>query len=75
MSDELAEIIRELGVDERRCLLAIARRLAQGARAYGPLDIAGDKRDWVKEAAEEACDQAVYLACAVLRDGQTPEVP
>lgn len=65
---ELAAIAEQLGPDERRVLVAIARRLALGARAYGPLDIAGDRRDWMREAAEEACDQAVYLACAVLRE-------
>jgi hypothetical protein len=38
-----------------------------GRTCYGPLDIKGDRRDWLHEASEEALDCAVYLAAEVLR--------
>jgi hypothetical protein len=64
---ELPGVWRELGEQERAVVLAIAERLAMGRRQYGPLDVAGDPRDWRKEASEEALDCAVYLACEVMR--------
>jgi hypothetical protein len=64
---ELAGVARELGTDERRVLLAIARRLAVGRKCYGALDVEGDARDWRAEAAQEALDCAVYLACETMR--------
>ena len=66
---ELSAIVAELGADEVKMLVAIARRLAMGRRAYGPLDVKGDARDWKREATEEACDLSVYLACELLRRG------
>lgn len=57
----------DLGVDELRVLTAVATRLAMGQKQYGKLDIARDKRDFVKEASEEALDGCVYLACELLR--------
>ena len=59
--------MRQLGPDEIHVLTAIARRLTMGRKAYGPLDIAGDARDWKREATEEALDLAVYLSCELLR--------
>ncbi len=64
---ELAEVAAGLGDDERRVLLAIARRLAIGRKAYGPLDVQGDRRDWRSEGAEELLDGCVYLACEAMR--------
>ena len=64
---ELDAIARELGPDEIRVLVAIARRLALGRSVYGPLDVKGDARDWRKEATEEACDLSVYLTAELLR--------
>jgi hypothetical protein len=66
---ELSNVLQELGPDELRVLLAIARRLAVGRVQYGALDIRGDRRDWRKEAMEEACDLSVYMACELLRKG------
>jgi hypothetical protein len=43
---ELLDVIAGLGDDERRVLLAVAKRLAMGRNAYGLLDIDGDPRDW-----------------------------
>jgi len=64
---ELDGIVRELGTDEVKVLVAIARRLAMGRRVYGTLDIAGDRRDWKREATDEALDLAVYLSAELLR--------
>lgn len=65
---ELRSVIASLGADEQRVLLAIARRLAVGAKAYGRLDVHGDPRNWKREGTEEALDLAVYLSCALLRE-------
>jgi hypothetical protein len=43
-----------------------------GRKAYGPLDIHGDRRDWGHEASEEALDCAVYLAAETLRREAQP---
>jgi hypothetical protein len=63
----LAEVLGGLGADERAVILAIARWLAVGRKCYGALDVQGDARDWRAEAAEEALDCAVYLACETMR--------
>lgn len=55
-----------LGDDERRVIIAIAKRLVRGAEQYGHLDIASDKRDWTREANEEFLDATVYLAIRTL---------
>lgn len=59
----------KLGPDERRVLAVLADRLGMGQRTYGLLNIAGDPRDWTREAVEEARDLAVYLAAELLRRG------
>jgi hypothetical protein len=69
---ELADVASGLGADERRVLVAIAHRLASGRRAYGPLDVHGDRRDWRAEGAEELLDGCVYLACETMRLGREP---
>ena len=61
----------DLGPDESRVVEAVAARLRMGARQYGPLDLATDRRDWRHEAAEEALDLAAYLACELLRPRKT----
>jgi hypothetical protein len=61
---ELAIVLEQLGADERRVLLALARRLLAGQHAYGRLDIANDARDWRRERAEELADALVYGAIA-----------
>ena len=63
----LAEVLASLGPDERKVLLAVARRLAVGRKCYGPLDIHNDPRAWQKEAGEELLDAVVYLTCDALR--------
>ena len=39
-----------------------SRRIRQGAKTYGPLDLATDSRDFAREAREELADAAYYLA-------------
>ncbi len=56
----LAGFIQVLNTDERRVLGDIAERLVAGRLAYGPLDIAGDQRNWAREAYEERLDLTVY---------------
>jgi len=55
-----------LGEDERRVLVTIAERLRRGRDQYGALTIATDRRDWRREAHEEALDLAVYLSIRTL---------
>jgi hypothetical protein len=62
MSTELEAILAELGTDEHRVMLVLARRLLAGQRAYGRLDVATDGRDWRREMADELADALVYLA-------------
>lgn len=59
-----------LGADERAVVALVRKRLELGAVQYGALDVVGDRRDWVREALEEALDLSVYLAAALLRLGR-----
>lgn len=70
---ELLDVVAELGTDERRVLLVLARRLLQGQRQYGRLDVAGDRRDWRRERAEELADALVYGAIAEVARALTLE--
>jgi hypothetical protein len=63
---DLALVVGELGADEVRVLLVLARRLLAGQRAYGRLDVAHDGRDWRRERAEELEDAIVYGAIAAV---------
>lgn len=73
MTAQLRTLLRDLAEhlegDELRVLVAIGERLTLGRRAYGPLVVAGDRRDWRKEAHEEALDLSVYLAIETLGRG------
>jgi len=69
---DIAAALAMLGRDELKVVLLVARRLAAGRKAYGPLRIAGDTRDWRREASEELLDATVYLAADVLRREGTP---
>jgi hypothetical protein len=61
---ELLDAIADLGEDERRVMLFLARRLLLGQRAYGRLDLAHDGRDFRRERAEELADALCYGAFA-----------
>jgi hypothetical protein len=53
--------------DEQAVGALVRERLALGRKAYGPLELAGDSRDFEAEAVEELLDATVYLACALIR--------
>jgi hypothetical protein len=67
---ELATLVAQLGDDEVRVLGRIAERLRNGARVYGRMELAKDKRAFrTTEAREEELEDAlVYLACAWLKE-------
>ncbi len=65
---ELDGELADLGVDERRVLLVLARRLLAGQRHYGRLDVATDRRDWRRERSEEIADLLIYSAIAELAE-------
>jgi hypothetical protein len=62
MKEELLECWEKLGPNAQRVLLALAARLAMGAKKYGDFPI----RKWTREAAEEALDGCVYLTAELL---------
>lgn len=59
--------VGELGEDERRVIALLARRLLDGQRQYGLLDLARDARDFRRERGEEIADLLVYTAFAELK--------
>jgi hypothetical protein len=63
----LGETLAELGQDERRVILVLARRLLEGQKAYGRLSLATDPRDFRHERAMEIADLLVYSAFAELQ--------
>lgn len=64
------EIVQQLHPREQRVLRRIAVRLLTGQALFGPLSYG--KKDWTKEAKEEAMDMAVYLS-ALLEDDSEVE--
>lgn len=67
---QLLGLANKLGQDELAVLIAVAKRLVAGRHDYGELDLAADERDWTAEAADEALDGAIYLACRLLGEQQ-----
>lgn len=61
---ELASVWTKLGPMERQVIVHVAERLLMGQGAYGPLY--SRKKNWRKEAAEEALDGVVYSACELI---------
>ena len=49
-------------------LALIAERLLLGRQRYGELNLTMDRRDFGREALEEAADLAVYAAAGLLRE-------
>lgn len=64
---EIVAIWDELNDDEHRVLVSLANRLLAGRRCYGPLDLANDPRDWMKERKAEIEDLLVYTAFEALK--------
>ena len=63
----LGEVLAELGADERKVMLVLARRLLEGQKCYGRLDLANDARDFRHERASEVADLLIYSAFAELQ--------
>ena len=68
----LAAVIATLGDDEVAVLLVLAKRLATGQQEYGRLNLRRDRRQWRREAAEEAADLLAYLAFDLVRRELAP---
>jgi hypothetical protein len=66
---DLDHTLDALNEDEARVVLTFAKRIRAGRDAYGPLDLTTDRRDFRKEAGEEALDLAAYLAFELVRRG------
>lgn len=66
--DGLSEVWEDLGPRERKVLATIAVRLLAGQKAYGLLTVG--KKDWRREAKEEAMDMCVYLATLLEDDNE-----
>lgn len=67
VSEELNELLQlweDSGPRERKALLLIAKRLYAGQKTFG--ELTRGKKNWVKEASEEAMDMCVYLAAELL---------
>jgi len=67
---ELARLSGDLGPDEIRILVRVARRLWVGKERYGPMKVSGDRRDFQKEASEELLDWLVYTEMDLERKAQ-----
>jgi hypothetical protein len=63
----LAAIIAEMGSQEVAVMTLLARRLLEGQRAYGRIDVANDPRDFEAERGAEVADVLVYSAFSELR--------
>lgn len=59
---ELDYLTQTMNEHELKAVLFVAQRLHKGRELYGPLS-PDKKPDWLREAAEEAADMLVYLAC------------
>ena len=75
--DTLMTIASELEDDAQRVLVVLAERLRMGRKQYSDLVLATDRRDFRKEAFEEAVDMSVYLACGLLQEAsqRIPTLP
>jgi hypothetical protein len=65
--DRILAALVDLGPDEAEVLALVAERLVTGRRAYGELKPASDRRDFAREALEEAADGLVYVAAGLVR--------
>lgn len=61
----LGEAVAALNADELRVLTRIAVRLRKGRDTYGPLVMATDERNWIRELLEELNDAVVYSTVAL----------
>jgi hypothetical protein len=74
---QVVALLDELGDDELRVLGLLARRMLEGERVYGRMDVANDERDLEMERGEELADAAIYFGMLDLqrilrrREGQS----
>lgn len=69
---QFLQCVDALGPDELRVAKFVVARLAGGRKVYGNLDLARDKRNFVRERDEELADALVYVACEQLKRGLAP---
>lgn len=69
---DFASVIDEFGPDELRVVEYLARRLLEGQRRYGRIDLVADPRDFARERCAEIGDLLIYSAFQALRGGLTP---
>ena len=67
-------LAQQLESDELAVLELVAERLVLGRRCYGELDLARDRRNFGREALEEAADMAVYAAAGLLRTSRKSDL-
>lgn len=67
---ELDSLLTNLGPDEVRILVRVARRLEFGRLRYGDMNLKKDKRNFKKEATEEILDWLVYTESELEREHQ-----
>jgi len=67
---QLVALVPQLGADELRVLVLIARRVLAGEARYGRLDLSHDPRDLGREALEELLDAIFYLSAGLLSLGR-----
>lgn len=70
INSQVMDTVRALGDREARCIWNIASRLLIGQSLYG--ELSPGKKNWKKEAKEEAIDMAVYLAALLEDDNALP---
>lgn len=58
----LFERLERLNADEREVIFCVLDRIEQGRKAYGPLDLSNDARDWEAEWLSEDLDGCIYRA-------------
>ena len=68
-ADDLRRVFYALEERERRVLMRIAKRLLEGQIAFGHLT--KGKKNWKREAKEEAFDMAVYLSAELEADDES----
>ena len=63
---QIHNLIDQLNKDETQALLELTKRIVQGRKEYGPLDVSVN-RDWIKDALEETIDLSLYLVFFLLQ--------
>lgn len=67
LRERITSLLSGLGLGELAVIEQIVARIRIGRERYGELRVETDRRDFQREAAEEALDCAVYLSTMLLR--------